>query len=133
MSEDVEVSYYKFNLCDTEKDFVCQFDLHMRNHTKYGQSIMILGIQCACGNHEGSFGYVKEVLYRQIESELMKTMGVCAVLSVFGKDWLVSKGLIERSNSTVNLGAALLLKPGINIRKELLKTRKVRIKYSINK
>ena len=59
-------------------------------------------------------------------------MGVCAVLSVFGKDWLVSKSLIDEYNPTVNLGAALLIKPGVDIRKELLKTRKVRLKYNNN-
>ena len=101
------------------------YELHMRNHTKYGQSILILGIQSERGNHERSYGYVKEEHYSSIESELMKTVGVSAVLSVFGKDWLVSKSLIDEYNPAVNLGVALLIKPG-----ELLKSRKVRLKYN---
>ena len=56
-----------------------------------------------------------------IEKELMKTNGVIAVLAVFGKGHLERTNLSTEGIKDFNLGAALLLKPGINIKKEISK------------
>ena len=35
---------YDCNLCGSSFDYVCEFDFHMRNHTKYGKNIAIIGM-----------------------------------------------------------------------------------------
>ena len=57
----------------------------------------------------------------QIEEVLMNTKGVNAVLTIFGKSTLEYCGMITKNddNVKVNLGAAILVRPGINIKYEL--------------
>ena len=114
---------YICNLCCTSILFVCQFDLHMRNHTKFGQNVAILALNA--DTEEEIYRYTKHVnesSFLLIEAELMKTNGVIAVLTVFGKKILEKQNMIEEEDVDFNLGAAILLKPNTNIRKEILKT-----------
>ena len=118
---------YICNLCSTTKVFVCQFDLHMRNHTKYGQNIAILGLKADMEVRPSLSRHViaNEDNFLAIESELMKISGVMAVLSVFQKEILENKNLIEKNSASFNLGAAIILCSGTDIRYEILKTENV--------
>ena len=98
----------------------------MRNHTKYGQMIVILGVNLDVQEDIRPFRHISEHTYRLVESELMTASGIKAVLSVFGKYKLDSESLLANANENINAGAALLIRPGINIRKELLKIRRVK-------
>lgn len=114
--------FYSCNLCKTEKDFVCQFDLHLRNHTKYGQSIAILGLNVEIDEASDPYlGHVNIENFMMIEDVIMETKGVAAVLTVFAKDTLKHCGLIPKNvdDAKVNLGAAILVKSGADIKSEL--------------
>ena len=108
------------NFCHARKSFVCQFDLHMRNHTKYGQNIAIVALKAIIEEIPDP-RHVTETNFLLIENELMKSNGVIAVLTVFGKKYLESQSFSTEGIEDFNLGAALLLKPGTNIKKEMLK------------
>ena len=42
--EKQEVFIYTCNLCDSNFRYVCEFDLHMRSHTKHGKNVAIITI-----------------------------------------------------------------------------------------
>ena len=42
--EDQEMQIYSCNLCDSNFKHVCEFDLHMRSHTKHGKNVAIIAI-----------------------------------------------------------------------------------------
>ena len=109
--------YYSCNLCYTEKEFACQFDLHMRNHTKYGQSVAILGLLVDVISTKPYMEHVSMEDFAMIEKVLIQTKGVAAVITVFQKSVLEFCGYIPKHEPTkeVNLGAAILVKPGIDI------------------
>ena len=118
--------FYICNLCPTSKIFVCQFDLHMRSHTKYGQNIAVLALKADIDFDmiNSRRGHVNESDFFVIESELMEIEGLIAVLTVLEKSWLENvgcKNLLENIPADFNLGAFILLKPGTNIQNELLK------------
>ena len=118
--EKVKKQVYMCNFCQTRKIFVCQFDLHMRNHTKFGQNIAIVALKADIEEFPDP-RHVSQTNFLLIEKELMKTNGVIAVLAVFGKGHLERTNLSTEGIKDFNLGAALLLKPGINIKKEISK------------
>ena len=128
--------FYSCNLCNTKVDFLCQFDLHLRNHTKYGQSVAILGLNVDIAEASNPYlGHVNMENFMYIEEELMKTNGCSAVLTIFGKSTLEYCNLIPRnkSNMNVNLGAALLFKPGVDVEIELFSMFKKQRKREIFK
>ena len=83
-TQSINVKYYKCNLCYTKKSFVCEFDQHMRSHTKYGRNVAIVGFT---GNvnepHEDH--HIEEENYVIFENEFMKIEGVVAVLAIVWK------------------------------------------------
>ena len=118
--------FYICNLCPTSKVFVCQFDLHMRSHTKYGNNIAILALKTDIDIEiiNSRRWHVSENNFSVIESELFQIEGVIAVLTVFGRSRLEDvecKNVIVNNLANFNLGAAILVRPGMNIQKELLK------------
>ena len=100
-------------------EFVCQFDHHMRNHTKFGQQIAIIAMKAKVERE--SWGHLDQFDYVNVETELMKIDGVAAVLTVFGKDELKYHGLLQTNSDGMNLGAAMLLKPGTDIHDKFAK------------
>ena len=42
--ERMKISKYTCNLCGSKFSFVCEFDSHIRSHTKYGKNIAVLGL-----------------------------------------------------------------------------------------
>ena len=124
--------YYKCNLCKTEKDFVCQFDQHLRSHTKYGQLVAIVGMKVDIED-SAYLGHVNVENFDLIENEMMKTSGISAVLTIFGRKELEFCGMIAKNEKldTLNLGALLLFQPGTDVQRELVmmfkKQRKTRV------
>ena len=113
---------YICNLCLTSKKFVCQFDQHMRNHTKYGQRVTIITLKAEV-ERELTWGHLDEINFSRIEDELMETKGLEAVLTVFGIKQLKQEHYLinEIDLKDMNLGAALVFKPETEIEHELSK------------
>ena len=113
--------FYSCNLCYTEKEFACQFDQHMRNHTMYGQSVAILSLLVDDISTRPHLQHVSMEDFTMIEEVLMQTKGVAAVITVFQKSVLEFCGYIPKHepNEEINLGAAILVKPGIDIKSEI--------------
>ena len=113
--------YYKCNLCKTVKDFVCQFDQHLRSHTKYGQLVAIVGMKVDI-EESPYLGHVNVGNFDLIEKEMMKTRGISAVLNIFWRKDLEFCGMIAKNEKldTLNLGALLLFQPGTDVQRELV-------------
>ena len=111
--------YYKCNLCKTEKDFVCQFDQHLRSHTKYGQLVAIVGMKVDI--QDTDFGHVNVENFDLIENEIMKATGISAVLTIFARTQLEFCGTLKKDEKydSINLGAALLFQPGTDVERAL--------------
>ena len=103
----LEVQKYKCNLCSTKMNFVCEFDHHMRNHSKYGNQIAIIGFKSTI--HEKlKRGHLEIKNAALIENEFMKVGGVVAVLAIFWKDHMQDffKG---HSLADIDIGVALIV------------------------
>ena len=75
---------YSCNLCGNEFKFVCEFDLHMRSHTKWGKRIAIIAIGTPFDQALDN-GRVTEKNFLVLEKELMKAEGISAVIAIFKK------------------------------------------------
>ena len=121
-TQSVNVKYFKCNLCSTKRYFVCEFDHHLRSHTKYGRNIAIVGftgnIQEYIQRH-----HIEEKNYATFENEFMKIEGVVAVLAIVWKNHLQDLRYTtyydEERLKDINLVAALLIEPEIDINPEL--------------
>ena len=113
---------YTCNLCGSKFNFVCEFDLHMRSHSKWGKRIAIVAIGTPFGQELGN-ERVTEENFLILEKEFMKAQGISAVLAIFMKKRLES--FIEKENladwhlGNENIVATLLLKEGVDIDDEL--------------
>ena len=79
---------YNCNLCDSKFNHLCEFDLHMRSHTKYGKNVVIFGLVSHPREEIISFRCVGDELFESIETGIMKVSGISAVLAVFGTERL---------------------------------------------
>jgi hypothetical protein len=117
---------YVCNLCPAQYSFVCQFDQHMRSHTKYGKNIAILALKTPLNpfffqptNHDTKLeDHIEEKHFASVEKEILKVNGVSAVLAVFNKRRL-KEYFNQDDFQADNLGASLLLKSGADIKAEL--------------
>jgi hypothetical protein len=114
--EAVNVNVYTCNLCDTRTDFVCEFDHHMRCHSKYGPLIAIVALKTKV-QEENKNNHVKYEDFASFEKEFMKAEGVSAVLAVFSKRQMKDY-FAEKDLESVDLGASLLLKSCTDIQAE---------------
>ena len=48
--EQQDIFLYTCNLCDSKFEQVCEFDLHMRNHTKNGKNVAVIGLGISSKN-----------------------------------------------------------------------------------
>ena len=39
----VNLLFYVCNLCSTKVNFICEFDNHLRSHTKFGHQVAVVG------------------------------------------------------------------------------------------
>ena len=114
-----ETDFYVCNLCKTIKEYVCQFDLHLRNHTKFGQQVAIISLKVEIEKERLVINDdVSDSVFCLIENEIVKATGVVAVLSVFRTE-LFKFGTKFTVSESMNLGTALLLYPGTDIDKEI--------------
>ena len=77
----MDLLFYKCNLCSTKVEFVCEFDHHMRSHTKYGNKVAIVGFIAKIGELPRR-GHIKEENFAKLKTEFMKIEGVVSVLTV---------------------------------------------------
>ena len=115
----MDVLFYRCNLCNTRVNFVCEFDHHMRSHTKYGHKVAIVGF-IARIEEAIKRDHVKEEHFVKLEKEFMKLEGVASVLTVLWKEKLkqyFDQGCLE----DITLGAALLIHPGVNLQTQISK------------
>ena len=115
----MDVQIYLCNLCNTKVNFVCEFDHHMRSHTKYGNKVAIVGFIAKIDEPPGR-GHIKQENYAKIEKEFMKIYGVVSVLTILWKEHL-KQYFHQDSLQDIKLGAALLISPGIDIDAQILK------------
>jgi len=109
---------YTCNLCGNKSNFICEFDLHMRNHTKWGKRVAIVAIRTPLDQEHIGYERVKEESFLVLEQELMKAKGVSAVIAIFKKNRF--ERFFKKDNlEDVNLVASLLLKEGVDIHDEL--------------
>ena len=115
--EKVEVYVYTCNLCGSTFDYVCEFDLHMRSHTKYGKNIAIIGIGSGYPFERLVCKRVSDCDFTTIEHELFKLEGISAVLTVFSskryEQFCASANLEDLS-----LVCSVLLKEGADLELE---------------
>ena len=76
---------YTRNLCGNMSNFVCEFDLHMRSHTKWGKRVAIVAIGTPSDQEHLGYDRVGEKSFLVLEKELMKAEGISAVLAIFQK------------------------------------------------
>ena len=79
----VELSIYSCNLCGSAFDFACEFDQHMRCHTRYGKNIAIIGLKSPQPLDRWENDRVDEEIFSIIEDQLFKVSEISAVLVVF--------------------------------------------------
>ena len=113
-----DVFVYTCNLCGNKFDFVCEFDLHMRSHTKWGKSVAVIALGTSFDQEHLDNDRVTEENFLIIEKELMKAEGISAVLTIFKKKRF-EKFFKKENLEDVNLVATLLLKEGVDINDEL--------------
>jgi hypothetical protein len=114
----VDVFVYACNLCGNKSNFICEFDLHMRSHTRWGKRVAIVAIGTPPDQEHLGYDRVSRRSFVVLEKELMKAGGISAVLSIFKKGRL--ERLFKKDNlEDVNLVATMLLKEGVNINDEL--------------
>ena len=112
-----EVLFYICSFCYTRFNFVCEFDQHMRSHTKYVQQVAIVGF-IAKINERVKRGHVKEETFSLLEKEFMKVEGVFAVLTILWKNHM-EEYFEKDCLKDIDLGAALLIQPGIDIKDKI--------------
>jgi hypothetical protein len=123
----IDFEIYICNICTSDtcsycvrKYFLCEFDHHMRGHTKYGQNIAIVAINSPMQTcvREKVLDHVEKTYFASIEKEIMKASGVSAVLAVYDKRRL---GTVFNEDELKNadVGASLVLKIGTDIEAEL--------------
>ena len=115
----MDVSSYTCNLCYTKVEFVCEFDHHLRSHTKYGNKVAIVGF-IAKIDEAPRRGHIKKENFLKLEKEFMKIEGVVSVLTVLWKEHLLEY-FDQSCLEDIVLGAALLISPGIDINAQLSK------------
>ena len=89
----------------------------MRNHTKYGQNVAVIGLFVDYNELSKKYGWREHVNvedFLKIEAVLMNTIGVSAVITVFDRSVLEFCGYISNDDQTdsINLGATLLVNLG---------------------
>ena len=119
--EQQEVFIYNCNLCDSKFNHLCEFDLHMRSHTKYGKNVVIFGLVSHPREEIISFRRVGDELFASIETEIMKVSGISAVLAVFGTERLKPFSYMKVDDD-INLAASALIGEGVDIWFELEKS-----------
>ena len=87
-SKKIEVYVYTCNLCGSCFDYVCEYDLHMRSHTKYGKNIAIIGIRSIYEVSKSVNSRLDGDEFESLEEELMKITGVSSVSALFSKSQL---------------------------------------------
>ena len=107
--EKQDIFMYTCNLCESNFQFTCEFDLHMRNHTKYGKNIAIVGLDSRLSVDTAPHNRVSDGNFAAVEAELMKISGVSAVLAVFGKQRFTSISL-DVSVEDIEIVASLIIK-----------------------
>ena len=113
--EKQEIKMYTCNLCDSKYEFICEFDLHMRSHTKYGKNVAIFGLVFTPEDQIVRHKRVSNELFSSIQDVLIKISGISAVLSVFGSNRLKSfDSTIEIDDDIVAI-ASVLLSEGADI------------------
>ena len=118
-SRKMDVMFYICSLCKTRQKFVCEFKHHMKSHTEAGNHIAIVGFNSNL-NERVKRGHLKEETYAKLEKEFMKLNEVIAVLTIVWKEHMTTY-FDENSFQDVRFGAALLLRPGIDIATHLSK------------
>ena len=115
--EKVDVYIYTCNLCGSRFDYICDFDLHMKSHTKYGKNVAIIGITSSHQFDRFVKNRVSHDDFLLIEHQLMKMPGVSAILAVFSKDRY--KDYSQDTDLTSHsLICSILLKEGVDIQLE---------------
>ena len=114
--ETKDIQFYKCNLCQSQFQYVCEFDLHMRNHTSYGKNIAVISIVSSIESTTTSHKRVSEEVFVAIEAELMKVNGISAVLAVYGKERFMSFTSAVELDEDVTFVASLILVEGVDIR-----------------
>ena len=112
----MEVQNYKCNLCRTKKKFLCEFDHHMRSHTRYGHQVAIVGFMSSIDENIKR-NHIQENHFAIIEREMMQVEGVVAILAVFYKQRM-KMYFDEDSLEDITLGAALLINPYVDLKVE---------------
>ena len=116
----IYVYMYTCNLCGSRFDHVCEFDLHMRSHTKYGKSIAIVGIDSEYEVGSLLNSRLDGEEFELLSDELIKIPAVSSILSVFNKKRLIEySSLNDDIDIDLNLFASLHLKEGSNIEQDL--------------
>ena len=113
-----DVFVYTCNLCGNKFDFVCEFDLHLRSHTKWGKRVAVIALETSFDEEQLGTDRVTEENFLILEKELMKAQGISAVLAIFNKKRF--EAISKKENlEEINLVATLLLKEGVDINDEL--------------
>ena len=116
--EKIEIDRYTCNLCGSKFDFVCEFDLHMRSHTKFGKNIALIGLKSPQILDKWVNERVTEDKFLILENELFKVTGISAVLVIFRTRRL--KRCLPNSNvENFDAIASVLLSEGTDINIEL--------------
>ena len=111
---------YKCNLCQTEKYFVCEFDHHMRNHTKYGNLVAIVDFKSIVQEVRKT-GHLNCENSTMIEQEFLKIDQVIAVLAIVWNEHLKDKEYFTATDlEDVDVGAILLVNSDPNNFKNIL-------------
>ena len=116
--EKQDVYVYICNLCDSKYNFICEFDLHMRSHTKYGKNVAIFGLVFTPQEHIIRHKRVGFNTFATIQNELMRISGISAVLSVFGNNRFESYASVKL-NDEITAIASVLIGEGVDIWSEV--------------
>ena len=119
----VNFEMYICNICTSycvQKYFLCEFDHHMRAHTKYGQNIAIIALNSPMKTSVSKelIDHVEKTYFASIEKEIMKASGVSSVLAVYDKRRLKNV-FNEDEFQNADVGVSLVLKIGSDIEAEL--------------
>ena len=114
----IDIYLYTCNLCGSTFDHVCEFDLHLRAHTKYGKNVAIVNIGSSYQVNASIESRLEGEDFQILEAELLKIPGLSSVLSVFSKQRL-QYFCSDMAVGELNLFASLHLKEGTNLEEEL--------------